>query len=53
MAEESYREGKSSILTVLEAQRSLRDVRVEFLQAQFDFQMAVADLEEAAGISLP
>jgi cobalt-zinc-cadmium efflux system outer membrane protein len=53
MAEESYREGKSPILTVLDAQRSLRDVRAEFLQAQFDFQMAVADLEEAAGISLP
>ncbi|HEY2933778.1 MAG TPA: TolC family protein [Acidobacteriota bacterium] len=53
LAEESYREGKSSILTVLEAQKSLRDVRVESLQAEFDFQMSAAELEEVAGVPLP
>ncbi|HEY3132323.1 MAG TPA: TolC family protein [Acidobacteriota bacterium] len=53
LAEESYREGKSSILTVLDAQKSLRDVRLETVQAEFDFQMAIADLEEAAGVAIP
>jgi cobalt-zinc-cadmium efflux system outer membrane protein len=52
LAEESYREGKTSILFVLEAQKSLRDVRVESLQAEFEFQMAVADVEEAGGVPL-
>jgi cobalt-zinc-cadmium efflux system outer membrane protein len=53
LAEESYQEGKTSILTVLESQKSLRDVRLEALQAEFDFQMAVVDLEHAAGVPLP
>ncbi len=53
LAEESYREGKSSILTVLDAQKSLRDVRLESVQAEFDFQMAMADLEEAGGVPIP
>ncbi len=53
LALESYREGRNSILGVLEAQRSRREVEQELLQAKFDFQMAVADLEEAAGVAIP
>ncbi len=53
LALESYREGRSSILAVLEAQRSRREVELELLQAKFDFQMAVAGLEEAAGVAIP
>jgi cobalt-zinc-cadmium efflux system outer membrane protein len=49
LAEESYRLGRDPVLTLLDAQRSLRDVRREFLQALVDFQSAVADLEEIIG----
>jgi cobalt-zinc-cadmium efflux system outer membrane protein len=49
LAEESYRAGRSSVLTVLDAQRNLRDVRREYLQALADYQTAIADLEEILG----
>jgi outer membrane protein, heavy metal efflux system len=49
LAEESYRLGRNSLLAVLEAQRSLRDLKREYLQALLDFQTAVADLEEVVG----
>lgn len=53
LALESYREGRSSILAVLDAERSHREVELELLQAQFGFQMAVAALEEAGGVAIP
>jgi cobalt-zinc-cadmium efflux system outer membrane protein len=49
LAEESYTLGRSSVLSLLDAQRSLRDVRREYLQALLDLQSARADLEEAIG----
>jgi cobalt-zinc-cadmium efflux system outer membrane protein len=49
LAEESYRLGRDPILAVLDVQRSLRDVKQESLQAQLDYQMAIADLEEIIG----
>ncbi len=49
LAEESYKLGRAPLLTVLEAQRTLRDVRREYLQALADFQSAVAELEEIIG----
>jgi outer membrane protein, heavy metal efflux system len=49
LAEESYTLGRSSVISLLDAQRSLRDVRREYLQALLDFQSALADLEEAIG----
>ena len=49
LAEESYRLGRSSVLAVLDAQRTLRDVRREYLQALQNFQTAVADIEEILG----
>lgn len=52
LAEESYRLGRSSVLAVLEAQRSYRDVSREYLQSLFDLQMAIADLEEIIGAPL-
>jgi cobalt-zinc-cadmium efflux system outer membrane protein len=52
LAEESYRLGRSSVLSVLEAQRSYRDVSREYLQSLLDLQMAIADLEEIIGASL-
>jgi cobalt-zinc-cadmium efflux system outer membrane protein len=52
LAEEGYRLGRSPLLAVLEAQRSLRDVRREYLQAQLGLQQAIAGLEETIGAPL-
>ena len=49
LAEESYKLGRNSVLALLDAQRSLRDVRREYLQALLEFQAALADLEEVIG----
>lgn len=52
LAQESYRAGRTSVLGVLEAQRSLRDVRRDALQAALDLQLSLADLEEILGTEL-
>lgn len=52
MSEESYREGRTGILVVIDAQRNVRQVRLEYLDSLMDFQTAVADLELAAGVEL-
>jgi outer membrane protein, heavy metal efflux system len=49
LAEESYGAGRSSLLALLDAQRSLRDVRRDALQALLELQSALADLEEVIG----
>jgi len=53
LAEESYRFGRTSILAVFDAQRSLRDLRREALQVMLDLQFSLADLEEILGTGLP
>jgi cobalt-zinc-cadmium efflux system outer membrane protein len=53
LAEESYRAGRSSVLSLLDAQRSLRDLRREALQAALDLQISMAELEEILGTSVP
>jgi cobalt-zinc-cadmium efflux system outer membrane protein len=53
LAEESYRAGRTSVLAVFDAQRSLRDLRREELQAAYELQRSVADLEELLGTSVP
>jgi outer membrane protein, heavy metal efflux system len=53
LAEESYRAGRSSVLALLDAQRSLRDLRREALQATLDLQISIAELEEILGTGLP
>jgi cobalt-zinc-cadmium efflux system outer membrane protein len=52
LAEESYKLGRSAVLAYFDAQRALRDVRREYLQALVDFQSAVADLEEVIGAAI-
>lgn len=52
LAEESYKLGRNPVLALLDAQRSLRDVRREYLQALLEFQSAVADLEETTGAAI-
>jgi cobalt-zinc-cadmium efflux system outer membrane protein len=49
MAEESYRAGKSAILTVLDAQRNVQQVQQNYLLSLFTAQAAFARLEETVG----
>jgi cobalt-zinc-cadmium efflux system outer membrane protein len=49
LAEESYRLGRTSLLAVFDAQRSLRDVKSEALQSLLTLQGAIADLEDVLG----
>lgn len=53
LSEESYRAGRTSVLGVLDAQRSLRELRSEALQAALDMQFSLAELEELVGTPLP
>jgi cobalt-zinc-cadmium efflux system outer membrane protein len=52
-AEVAYQLGERSVLEVLDAQRLLRTVRLNFLSAQYDRQAALVDLDELRGLSLP
>ena len=52
MAEESYRAGKSSILNVLDAQRSARQLEREYLDTLFAMQSKFSELEETIGAPL-
>ncbi len=52
LVEEAYRAGQTGLLPVIDAQRSAREVRQGYLQALFDYQSALADLEGAAGVEL-
>ena len=52
LAEESYRAGKSSILTVLDAQRNIQQVERDYLDSLIALQVAFAGLEETVGASL-
>ena len=53
LSEESYRAGRTSVLGVLDAQRSLRDLSRDAVQAALDLQMALAELEDLLGRPLP
>jgi cobalt-zinc-cadmium efflux system outer membrane protein len=49
MATESYTEGKSNLLVVIDAQRKLSDTRKAYLDGLFATQSAFAALEEVVG----
>jgi len=49
LAEESYRLGRATVLAVLEAQRSLRDTKKDYLDSLLSLQSALADLEDVLG----
>lgn len=51
-AETAYRLGERGILEVLDAQRVLRTVRLDLLNARFDRQAALIDLDELRAIEL-
>jgi outer membrane protein TolC len=52
MAEESYQAGKSNLLTLIDAQRKLNEVRRAYVDSLFAAQAAFAALEEAQGAPL-
>jgi cobalt-zinc-cadmium efflux system outer membrane protein len=51
-AEAAYQLGERGVLEVLDAQRVLRAVRLNFLNAQFDRQAALIDLDELRAAEL-
>lgn len=53
LSEESYRAGRTSVLGLLDAQRSLRDLSRDAVQAGLDLQLALAELEDLLGTPLP
>jgi cobalt-zinc-cadmium efflux system outer membrane protein len=51
-AEAAYRLGERGILEVLDAQRVLRTVRLDYLNAQYDRQAALIDLLELRALDM-
>jgi cobalt-zinc-cadmium efflux system outer membrane protein len=52
LAEEAYRAGQTGFLPVIDAQRAALEIRQAYLQALLDYQTALADLEQTAGVPL-
>jgi cobalt-zinc-cadmium efflux system outer membrane protein len=52
VAEAAYRFGERGFIEVLDAQRVLRSVRADFLNAQFQRQQALIDLEQLRAVEL-
>lgn len=52
MAEESYRAGKTNILSVITAQQNIQTVKQSYLQSLFAVHQAFAQLEETVGVPL-
>lgn len=51
-AEAAFRFGERGIIEVLDAQRVLRSVRADFLNAQYDLQEALVNLEQLRAIDI-
>jgi cobalt-zinc-cadmium efflux system outer membrane protein len=52
LAEESYRAGRASLLSVLDAQRNVQQIERDYLDSLFSLQSAFAQLEQIVGESL-
>ena len=52
MAEDSYKSGKSNVLTLIDAQRKTNDIKRAYLDSLFAFQSAFANLEQVVGVAL-
>ena len=52
MAEESYRAGKTNILSVIDAQRNVQEVERSYLESLVALQNAFATLEQTVGAAL-
>jgi cobalt-zinc-cadmium efflux system outer membrane protein len=53
LAEDSYRSGQTNLVTLLQSLQSVRDLRLQAVQAGTEYQNALADLERAMGAPLP
>lgn len=53
LSQESYHEGKTGLLSAIDAQRNMHEVRLEYLDVLMKFQTAIADLEQASGVEFP
>ena len=49
VAQAAYRFGERGLLDVLDAQRVLRSVRADLLQARFEYQVAVSEILRLRG----
>jgi cobalt-zinc-cadmium efflux system outer membrane protein len=52
-AEAAFRFGERGIIEVLDAQRVLRSVRQDFLNAQYDRESALIELEQLRAVDVP
>ncbi len=50
MAQDGYNSGQTGLVALLQALQQARDIRQKGVQASFDFQSALADLERAMGV---
>jgi outer membrane protein, heavy metal efflux system len=48
-----YQTGQVNFMTLLEAQRTIRDSRLGYYRALVEYEQSVVDLEKAAGTTLP
>jgi cobalt-zinc-cadmium efflux system outer membrane protein len=53
MAEDAYRSGQTGLASLLQSLQSVHDLRLQAVQAEADYQTALADLEQALGAPLP
>jgi cobalt-zinc-cadmium efflux system outer membrane protein len=49
----SYQTGQVNFMTLLEAQRTIRDTRLGYYRALVEFEQSVVDIEKAVGVTLP
>jgi outer membrane protein TolC len=52
MAEDSYKSGKTNVLTLIDSQRRLNDIQKAYIDALLEAQTSFATLEETVGVSL-
>jgi outer membrane protein, heavy metal efflux system len=52
MAEDSYRSGQTGLPALLQSLQATRDIRLRAIQAEADYETALADLENAMGAPL-
>ena len=53
MAEESYRSGQTGLPALLQALQAAREARAKAVQAAYDYQIALAELERTAAVGPP
>jgi cobalt-zinc-cadmium efflux system outer membrane protein len=53
MAEESYRAGQTNLVALLQALQAAREARAKAVQAAYDYQAALAELQRTAAVGPP